>query len=376
MSFTDPNSVAELLPPPTLDQVRQFLLAYLTTPQDPVTNWVSGAVLRTMLEVESLLIADLSGNFLALLVANGYADSASGSSLARVAHGWYEVDGSTPTQAVQTVVVVCDSSNGPYTSGQVANLLGLAADGSTYYVSASGALSSGGSVTLTFTAAAPGLASAAIGALGNNLPGVSIQSVAISNVGSGGSNDATIQAACAARWPDLLEVPTQDRLVIWALAVAAGAVTRFRLDADPAWPGGVLLTLGASGSLPGGTVATVQAALDDLSPIGDINTAQAATNRPITASGTVTIRADLLAGAQAAADAAWVAYLAGAQIGGKVYLQKLRQVVGDAIAADPFSNFTGAALAGAGGDGNVQLASTEQPVAAGSLVGEITWIAT
>src|SRR6185312_12773725 len=180
----------------------------------------------------------------------GYADSASGSSLARVAHGWYEVDGSTPIQAVQTVVVACDSSNGPYTSGQVSHLLGLAADGATYYVSASGALSSGGSVTLTFTAAAPGLASAAIGALGNNLPGVSIQSVAISNVGSGGSNDATIQAACAARWLDLLEVPAQDRLVIWALAVAGGVVTRFRLDADQAYPGGVLLTLGASGSLP------------------------------------------------------------------------------------------------------------------------------
>lgn len=373
MSFTDPQTVADLLPPPTLPQVKAFLLAYLSTPQNPVNDWESGAALRTMYEMESLLIADLSGNFLGGLVANGYADSAGGTSLARVAHGWYEVDGATPTVATQTVTIACDAAHGPYSSAQVGALIGVASDGTPYLVTTTGAIAPGGTQTIVFTATSPGAARAVITSLSNNLPGISIAAAAITTFGSNGDGDATVQAACAARWPDLLALPEQDRLITWAIQAAGSAVTRFRLDADPAFPGGVLLTLGSSGSVSGGTVTLVQNLLNDLSPVTDVNTAQAATNKTITANGVVTLRSDLIPAAQAASNAAWVAYLAGSQIGAKVFLEALNTAVGDAIKMDPFSNFTGQSLTGAGGDGNVALTSNQQPVPGGTLASELTW---
>lgn len=371
--FIDPETIADLLPSPTLAQVKAFLLAYLSTPENPVSDWESGAALRTMYEMESLLITDLSGNFFAGLLANGYADTAGGTSLARVAHGWYEIDGATMTVATQTVVVACDAAHGPYSTPQLNALLGIGSDSTPYSAAAAGAIASGGTQTILFTAQIPGAARAVITALGNNLPGLSIASAAITTFGSSGDNDTTVQAACAARWPSLIAIPEQDRLVTWALQAAGALVTRFRLDADPAFPGGVLLTLGSTGSVSGGTVTLVQALLDDLSPITDINTAQAATNKSIVANGVVTLRTNLIPTAQAAANAAWVAYNAGAQIGAKVFLEALNTAVGDAIKSDPFSNFIGQSLTGAGADGNVVLASTEQPVPGGTLATELTW---
>jgi hypothetical protein len=245
-------------------------------------------------------------------------------------------------------------------------------------IAGAGALSSGGSITLTFGANSPGLARGLIAALLNALPGTSVTGASISSFGSAGDSDATMAAEIAGRFPDLSALPTQDRTVFWTLAAAPPPlVTRFRLDADPAIPGGVLLTLAnASGPVLSGTITTVQAALDLLSPITDNNTAQNSTSHAITATGTVTIETELAPAAMAAADAAWAAYLAGAQIGAEVFLEALNVSVGDAIKSDPNSNFTGQALSGAGGDGNVPLAPTEVPIAAATLTSSLTWVLT
>ena len=131
-----------------------------------------------------------------------------------------------------------------------------------------------------------------------------------------------------------------------------------------------------SGPVAGGTVTTVQAALDKLSPVTDVNTTQNSSAHSISASGTVKIAASLLTAAQARMDADWSSYLAGAQIGTRVYLEVLSRIVGDAIAADPASNFTGQALGGADPDGNVTLAATEVPVPSAALSTLLTFVTT
>jgi hypothetical protein len=378
MAYTsDPQSVADLLPPPALDDVRAFLLAYLSVPANKVDDWLSGAVLRTMWEIESRLKADLAGPSLVALVENGYPDTATGESLKRLAHGWYGSDPAAASPATQTVTLFCAAGFGPYTTAQVAAVFGISSDGARYLVTAgAGTLNTSSTVTVTMTAEAPGRAAGLV-ALCGPLPGVSVQAAAIASFGSDGGSDADLATAIDARFDDF-EVPTQDRLVFWALQAApAPLITRFRRDADPAYPGGVLVTLAnAGGPVGSGTVDDVNAAFDDLSPITDVNTAQDSSTHTINASGTVTVRTALLARAQTQADAAWAASMSGAQIGAKVYLQTLREIVGDAIKADPGSNFTGAALSGAGGDGNVVLSATEVPVAGGTLTSQLTWVGT
>jgi hypothetical protein len=315
------------------------------------------------------------------MAANAYPNSAAGESLTRIARGWFGTDRANPSCAQQSVVVFCDAAHGPYTTAQVAALIGISSDGISYAVtSGAGTLSSGSTVTLGFTAQTPGPATGLIVALGafNILAGTSVQSASITNFGSAGEDDATLLAAIDARFADLSEVPEQDRLLVWALQAApAPLITRFRRDADPAIPGGVLVTLAnAGGPVAGGTVTAVQAKFDALSPITDNNTAQNSTSHTIDASGTVTVRRALGPRAQAQADADWNAAMAGGQIGARFFLQTLREIVGKAIKADPGSNFTGEALSGADPDGNVTLTSTQVPVAGGTLTGQLTWVFT
>lgn len=379
MAFTsDPQTVEDLLPPPALDDVKAFLLAYLSVPQNRLDDWESGSALRTMHEMESAIIRDLVGSSLAQLVSNGYPDSASGKSLEKLALGWFDVAKVLPTLATQNVTLACDATHGPYSSAQILAQAALTTDGARYLMTTGGALTSGSTVSVVFTAESPGAARAMIAALDPGLPGVTVQAAAIAGFGSDGDDDVSILAKIDERFGDLGEVPTEDRLITWARAAApAPLLTRFRLDADPDFPGGVLMTLAnAGGPVAGGTVTAVQTAFDELSPITDVNTAQNSTSHTINASGTVSVKAALLARAQAAADAAWAAALATAQIGGTFFLQTLREIVGAAIRTDPGSNFTDAALAGAGGDGNVTLSATEVPVAGDTLTNQLTWVPT
>jgi len=379
MAFTaDPQTIADLLPPPALDDVKAFLLAYLSVPQNQITDWESGAVLRTIWELESLILQDFAGPSLGALVANGYPDVSAGDSQTQLAHGWFGVERALPSVATQNVTLACDATHGPYTAAQVNALIGISSDGAVYYVTTGGSLASGGTVAVVFTAETPGAARGLISGFANPIGGVTVASAAIASFGSNGDDDTTVAAAMDARFPDLSVLPTEDRLITWAKAAApAPLITRFRLDADPAIPGGVLVTLAnAGGPVAGGTVTAVQAAYDLLSPITDVNTAQNSTSHTINASGTVTVKAALLARAQAQADAAWTTAHATAQIGATFYLETLRKIVGDAIKLDPGSNFTGAALSGAGGDGNVTLSATEVPVPGGTLTAQLTWVAT
>jgi hypothetical protein len=378
MAFTaDPQVVEDLIPPPELDDVRAFLLAYLAVPQNQIDDWLSGGALRTMWEIEAIIVQDLLVSLVAQ-AKNAYPDTAVDDSLTKVAHGFYGIDRDLATAATQNVTLFCDAGHGPYTAAQVAALIGMSTDGARYLLTSGAAtLNPSSTVTVVFTAETPGAARGLVLALENALPGVSVQAAAIAVFGSDDEDNATLRAAMDARFDDL-EPPTQDRVITWALAAAPPPlITRFRRDADPAIPGGVLVTLAnAGGPVASGTVTDVQGAFDDLSPITDNNTAQNSTSHTINASGTVTVRAALGSRAQAQADAAWNAAMSGSQIGARVFLQTLREIVGEAIKADPGSNFTAEALAGADPDGNVTLSATEVPVAGDTLTNQLTWVFT
>src|SRR6185437_5884260 len=230
---------------------------------------------------------------------------------------------------------------GPYTF--TAGLQeGLASDGTVYVSAGSGTLSPSSSLTLDFNARSIGLARALITQLAQQVPGVSVQASAIKvvadvpQIGADADGDGTIKTAIAGRFPDVTAIGTEDRIVKWALA-AGTTTTRCRIDPDGTLAGGVILTIAnATGPVPSGDVTTVAAYVQARQPITDNITVGNATAANVTPGGTVTVPLAQLAAIQAAADAAWVAYLSVSQIGAEVYLLELIKVVMDAGAL----NFT------------------------------------
>jgi hypothetical protein len=374
-------SVADLLKPPAADELEAFLLAYLQIAANPVTDWESGAVQRTMLHIDTAILSSLLGpgtppavqSALAGLLANGYIDTGAGKSLETLAHGWYAVEKDDGSFAVQTVTLACDAAHGPYTF--TAGLQeGLASDKTRYVVAGSGTLPGGATLTLDFNARSVGLAKALITGLAEALPGVTVQESHIKvaggvpQFGADPDTDQAVKDACAARFPDPAVVDLRDRVEKWALS-AGTSCTRVRPDPDPVLAGGVLLTVAnAAGPLAGGEVTTIANYIRARLGITDNVTVQNAAAANVTPGGKVTAPAALIPAIQAAANAAWVAYLSSSNIGGEVFLLPLIQAVMDAGA----TNFEDPTLNGAGED--LFLAANEVPVPVGTLATELDWV--
>ncbi len=377
-------SAAELIAPPGADDIESLMLAYVQLSVNPVTDWNSGAVQRTMMHIETAILVSLVGPgtppavqcALAALLANGYPDTAAGDSLATLAHGWFAVDRNAGSFAVQTVTLACASgSYGPYTF--TAGLQeGLASDGTRYVSAGSGTLTQGSSLTLDFNARSVGLAKALITQLAQQLPGVTVQSAAIKlsggvyQFGADADSDNTIKSAIGGRFPAVDAIPTQDRVIKWALA-AGTTTTRSRLDPDPDLAGGVIVTIAnAAGPVDFSEVIAVASYIRPRQPITDNITVQNSIATSVTAGGTATVPASRLAAVQAAADSAWTLYLSSVDIGSSVYQLELVQAVMDAGA----TNFVAPTLNGVASD--LALAAGHVPVSAATLTASLTWVTT
>jgi len=370
-------TIADLVPAPSRDEVQAVLLESTARSEFPITDWHSGGVWRTILELETEVLEDLIGSAIPAVIAEGFVELADGDWLDALAFGLYGLSKTKATTASQTLTLACSAAAGPYplVSGHT---FFTATDGRRYVLGTTGTLSSGGTLAVRVTAESPGAALGLVNALDPATPlaGVTIVPgtpaieiiTGVPQFGSNDETDASLISRCLARWPSLTAVLEEDRTIKWAKA-ASTEVTRTRLDADPANAGGVIITLaGPSGGVTGGAVTAVQAYIDKRAAITDWITAQAASNLTITAGGTVTVPRALIDEIQGAADAAWIAYLTSAQIGGTIYVARLIQAVMDAGAID----FTSATL---NGGLDVALASTEVPLPdAAGLATLLTWL--
>lgn len=366
--------LADILATPTEDEVGAELLAGFAKKYNPVTDWHEGAVMRTMYELSKEVTFDLVAGAVPEMAKGVFTDTSDGDWLTLLARYWYQRDRSPSGIAVQDVTLVCSAGNGPYTI--VAGMTALlATDGSRYFATTGGTLTNGGSLLIEATAESPGAARGLVSQMDTPLAGVTVQSAAIRIVlsvpqfGADEEGDAALAARCDERFPDLTLVPEEDRVVKWAKA-GSDEVTRTKLDPDPTYPGGVIVSLADdTGGVGAGAVVDVQAYIDARAPITDLITAQAAVNATINTGGTVTVARERLLEVQAAAEEAWMAYLSGTQIGGKVRRAELTQALMDAGAID-----TTAALGGADADGNVVLGSNEVPVEGATLEVALNWV--
>lgn len=372
--------LSDILATPSDAELRADLLSGFAKKQNPVTDWIEGAAMRTMYELECEITFELIAEAMPIMAAGAFTDTYADSDsawLTLLALHWYDRTRSLPSPPIQTITLACVAGNGPYPITAGRTVL-LATDGARYIATSGGTLSGGGSLSIDAQGESPGAGRGLIDRLEVPLAGVSVTAaifkvvLSVTQFGSDEEGDPSLAARCDARWPDLEAVLDEDRVVKWAKAAAPDDVTRVRLDADPVNPGGVLVTLaGISGGVGAGIVTTVQDYIDARQAITDYNTAQSASNLTADVTGTVKYPgvwgADELQAAKDAADAAWLAYLADTTIGSKVRLAELEQAIMDTGAVD---NDT--AITGAGVDGNLALAADEVPVA-GSLPSALTW---
>ena len=372
MSVTD---LTDLLAMPSRDAIEAMALTFLANPAFRVTNWNSGGVMRTILEVATEELNDLLNNAIPDQFAEGFVDTSDGDWTAADAHGLYGLDQVRATTAVQTITLACDATHGPYPFTVLSSRIAVATDGRLYTNATTGTLSPSSTLVLDFAGQSPGAAGGLIAALSPPLPGVTVIAAATKVVGGvpqfGGNDedDSTLIGRCLARFPDQAAIPAIDRVQKWALA-SGTEITRTRLDADQVNPGGVLVTVaGISGAVSGGAVTAAQAYIDARSAITDYVIAQNATNLAITISGTVFVPAAIEAQAQAAADASWTAYLTTAQIGATVYLARLAQALADAGVTDTTS-------LSIGGSPDITLTANQVPITSGSVPSTaLTWVA-
>ncbi len=366
----------DIIDPPSEEEVGAVILAGLTKKENPVTDWIEGATMRTMYELEREVTFNLVSDAVPLMAAGAFTDTAEDEWATDLALYWYDRTRVPPMAGTQEVTLACTTGNGPHliTAGRTV-LLGT--DGSRYIAASGGTLSGGGTLSIDALAESPGAARGLVASLEVPLVGVTVQSAAIKIValvpqyGSDEEGDAALMARADARWPDLDAIPDMDRVEEWARA-ASDEVTRVRLRADPVYAGAVIVVVaGASGAITGGAVTAVQDYFDARDPITDMNTALNATNLAVDTTGTVRYPGDWgteqLQAAKDAADEQWDDYLASTRIGDAVRRAELIQAIMDTGAVD-----TDATIVGAGGDDNLALGTDEVPIP-GDLPSDLTW---
>lgn len=369
--------LSDILVTPSDAELRADLLSGFAKKENPVSDWIDGAAMRTMYELECEITFELVAEAMPIMAAGAFTDTSEDDWLTLLAHHWYDRDREQAAAPIQTVTLarVAGTGSDPIVAGRTVL---LATDDRRYIATSGGTLAGGGTLSFDVQGEGPGAGRGLINRLEVPLAGVSVTAAifkiitSVTQFGSDEESDASLAARCDARWPDLETVVDEDRVVRWAKAAAPDDVTRVRLDADTVNPGGVLVTLaGAGGGVAGGIVVTVQAYIDARQAITDLNTAQSASTLTVDVTGSVKYPAawgaDELQAAQDAADAAWTTYLSETTIGGKVRLTELEQAIMDTGAID---NTT--AITGAGGDGNLALATDEVPVV-GTLPSALTW---
>lgn len=362
-------TVAELLGFPDADGIKTVLLSFLQRPEFPVTDFASGGVVRTQLELETAVVGDLL-DAIAVQVAGGFLDDSSDDWLTTLAHGFYGIDRHPAAIAKQTITIAVAAGFGPH-SITTASVF-TTTDGVRYFAMSSGTLATGTPITLDVVAESPGAARGLVNA--SPLAGVTVTAAAIkivsgvSQFGADAETDAALAARCDARWPSLDTASTEDRVAKWAKA-SSPLITRVRLLPSQTAAGGVIVIVASgSGGVSFGTQALAINYIRARLPITDYSTVQSASPLTITAGGTVMVLAARLAVVKAAASAAWLTFLSTTPIGGTLYLSKLIEIVMDAGAIDidtPTLNGSGAS--------SLPLTSTQVPRATAGGLADLTW---
>jgi uncharacterized phage protein gp47/JayE len=358
-------SLRDVLTPKSRDAILQELIDLLREKGFPITDWHSGGVGRTLLEVDAAALEDLYA-LVPAIAAGGYLATAQGPWLDLLVESAYGLQRYPATFARGRVVLTAASGFGPYTLEPGDLWLGTP-DGLRYHNTTGGVLPMGGILEVEVQAESPGarynVPAGAITVLHTPLPGVSVTNPPdwLLEAARDEETDEELRRRARLRWASLGTGATRAAYEFWALN-AHPAVTKVRvLDDHPRGQGTVDVVIWGEGGIGADVVDVVDAYIQERRPLTANVLVYSATPRTVDVEATVYVRAGYLSQAQAAAAEELAALQRATPIGGILY----RSALIEALFARPY--VVNVVLAQPTGD--VPLGTVEALV----LVPSLTW---
>jgi len=236
----------------------------------PVTDWHSGGVTRTLVEISAEAIADAERT-VAALGEGGYLPSAQGEWLDALLVSQYDLVRQDTTFAQGMVLLMCAPGSGPYTipAGQWVEAL----NGERFVTDAGGQLVPGGTLIVPVRAERPGSAAnvpvGTITRLLTPLPGVSVTNTAnwLTAAGADRESDEAYRTRARLQWPSLGGGMTRAAYEYAALTAHPAVQQALILDEHPRGQGTVDVVLWGAGGIGGDVVTAVNTAVQARRPL-------------------------------------------------------------------------------------------------------------
>lgn len=283
-------TLAELMVPKGAKQLLDALLARLRTRELPVDDWVPGGVLRTALEIEAEVQADLYA-LVPKIAEGGLLDKAEGDWLDLVVESQYGLLRKQAVFAEGTIRLSVEAGKGPYTIA-VGDLWLTTADGKRFTNITGGTLNAGGTLDLTIKAEGSGsaynVASGTITTMLTPLPGVTATNPAgwQTVTGADKESNTALRNRSKLRWADLGKGGTKAAYEYWALT-SHSSVTKVKvLDTQPRGQGSLDVVLAGDAALAADVVTAANTYIQDRRPLTADVSVYAATAKTVTITGT------------------------------------------------------------------------------------------
>lgn len=324
-------TLAELLQPRTQQQELSQLLTYLQARGLTVTDYNSGGVARTLLEVSADGLADLS-QFAVTLAQSGYLEFAETDWLDLLTDSQWDVRRNQATAAVGSITLSCAAGFGPVTVTANTLLVGTS-NGLRYNVTGAGQIPDGGSITLAIraegTGAAYNVATGTITTLHTPILGVTCTNSSswLTTAGVDTETDTALRQRARLRWAELGYGATSDAYRYWALTARPEVTRVLVLDNLPRGQGTVDVVIYGTGGLGSGVVSDVDAYIQLRKPLtADVSVYQATmVNVPVVA--TIYVKSGFLDAAQTAVAAEINTLQTEAEIGGYLYKSRILEAL-------------------------------------------------
>ena len=279
-------ALQDLLAARTREEVVARMLLALGRPDLtglPVTDWHSGGVTRTLVEIGGEAIADVERR-LEQLGYGGYLQTASGEWLDELVQSQY---GLTRQAATFARGLVTFSGAAGVSAELEAGLLVQTTSGRQYSTLERASLPAGGTVSVLVQAQEPGsaanVARDAITQMVAPLPGVRVSNVGswLVNAGADRETDAALRLRAQLQWPALGGGMTRAAYEHAALSAAPAVDRVLILDEHPRGQGTVDVVVWGTGGIGAEDVAAVNAVVQARRPLTTDVQVYAATERPV-----------------------------------------------------------------------------------------------
>jgi len=148
-------TLLQLLGVPIEDDIRQQLLSDLNAADFPITDWESGAVMKTFVEMITRGVYLLVAKLIPVITAGGFLNEADETWLkTMLAPQGYNLTAQPATFTIQQATLTCDAANGPYTIA-VGKLIAVTLAGRRYTNITGGSLPTSGTLVLQVQSEGP-----------------------------------------------------------------------------------------------------------------------------------------------------------------------------------------------------------------------------